>query len=460
MKPNILFIMTDQQRYDTIGDSCVFKYPNMEQLKKESLSFSNFYVSATACVPSRACFLMGRNAWDLHIYGNSRFLQDQSQTGPLEKSWMQILRERGYACVSVGKTHEIHAGSFHIPVPLGKSFGERDGWDHFHVERSPEPEETFFDICTARRTCDALDRFAGGNRQADGTSEREPFALFAGFHAPHEPYVLPEKYLSFCGPGDVTLPKNRSLDEYHTKSAAYRRRIDHFRKLFGDFIVTDDVIRRGIAGYHCSLKMVDDCIGMVMEKMRSTGLLDNTLVIFTSDHGEMRGEHYLFNKNATAYEAETHIPFFIRFPDGRKAGETVSRLSCAIDFLPTLMDILKIDPDLPLPGYSLLPAINEGREVRDHVLIWHSQSSLTLYTEKAKLVYCPEDQDGELYNLADDPGEMNNLWNEKGGEALRKELILRMLHSRLWNDKRSSAFTRRERRLHAEVLASMEPEVV
>ena len=109
-KPNILFLMTDQQRYDTTEENCPFFYPHMRRLKNESASFSNFYISASACVPSRACFLMGRNAWDMHIYGNSRFIMDGSQTGPLERSWMQVLRDEGYASVSVGKTHMIHAG--------------------------------------------------------------------------------------------------------------------------------------------------------------------------------------------------------------------------------------------------------------------------------------------------------------------------------------------------------------
>lgn len=138
---------------------------------------------------------MGRNAWDMHIYGNSRFIMDGSQTGPLERSWMQVLRDEGYASVSVGKTHMIHAGSYHIPVPLSKTFGKRDGWDHFHVEKSPEPESTYYDIHVASRACDALERLQG-----DG-----PFALFVGFHAPHEPYVLPEnigtivaRTTSFC----------------------------------------------------------------------------------------------------------------------------------------------------------------------------------------------------------------------------------------------------------------------
>lgn len=395
-------------------------------------------------------FLMGRNAWDMHIYGNSRFIMDGSQTGPLERSWMQVLRDEGYASVSVGKTHMIHAGSYHIPVPLSKTFGKRDGWDHFHVEKSPEPESTYYDIHVASRACYALERLQG-----DG-----PFALFVGFHAPHEPYVLPEKYWNYCRPDDVVLPVNRSKDEFRTKSESYRRRINHFQSMFGDGIYNDEDIRTGIAGYYSALKMVDDCIGTIYEKMEELNLLENTIVVFTSDHGEMLGEHYLFNKNATSYEGEIHIPFMIRFPDGWNAGKEFSQRGCAIDFFPTLMDLLGLDPDLPLPGVSLLPCMKDGKEVRQDRLIWHARGSLTLLSPHAKLMYCPEDQDGELYDLVKDPQEMHNLWNQPEGKALQDEMIQRMLHQRLWNDMRASRFTAREQLLHREIKASMEPEVV
>lgn len=448
MKPNILFLMTDQQRYDTINNAPI-TLPNLQHLCEESVSFSNFYASAMPCVPSRACFLMGRNAWDLKICGNDRFFINSSE-GSSYKSWMQILREQGYASVSVGKTHMVHAGSFHIPVPLDNSFADEDGWDHFHPKESPQSDETYYDMHIARRACDALDRL----------SDRGPFAMFVGFHAPHEPYVLPKKYLDFCKPEDVVLPKNRSRLEYSEKSESYRERIQHFRRMFGSCIDDDDAIRKGIAGYYCALKMVDDCIGKILLHLKTLGLEDQTLVVFTSDHGEMLGEHYLFNKNATAYEGEIHIPFMMRFPDKRYAGRKVTQLGCGIDFFPTLMDLLDIHSDLSLPGYSLVPAIEQAQEVRDELLIWHSESSLTLLRKEAKMTYCPENNDGELYDLIADPQEMNNLWGQPEGECLRNDMILRMLHRRLVDDKNASRMTREEWRLHDEIYASKEPEVV
>ncbi len=450
MKPNILFIMTDQQRYDTV-DSPAVALPNMQRLKKESVHFSNFYASAMPCVPSRACFLTGRNAWDLKICGNDRFLTDDMiPNGSPVKSWMQILREQGYASVSVGKTHMIHGGSYHIPVPLDRSFGDEDGWDHFHPKASPQPEDTFYDLHVARRACDALERL----------SDRGPFAMFVGFHAPHEPYVLPEKYLDFCRPEDVVLPENRSLKEYREKSESYRKRVDHFRRMFGDCIDDDEAIRRGIAGYYCALKMIDDCLGQLLDCLCRLGIDRETFVVFTSDHGELLGEHYLFNKNATAYDGEIHIPFLLRYPDRSFGGKTVAGLGGGIDFLPTLMDLLGLRSDLPMPGCSLVPAIQSGKQVRAELLIWHLESSLTLLCEEAKLTYCPESGDGELYDLIQDPEEMHNLWNQDEAKGLKEKMLLRMLHRRLLEDKKASRMTSMEWRLHDEVYASKEPEVV
>lgn len=114
---------------------------------------------------------------------------------------------------------------------MGKSFGDQDGWNHFEPTATPEQDENYYDIQIARRACDAIDRL----------SDTDPFALFIGFHAPHEPYVMPEKYLNFCKPEDVQLPENRHEDEYVTKSESYRRRYDLFRDKYDLIGIKPDV---------------------------------------------------------------------------------------------------------------------------------------------------------------------------------------------------------------------------
>jgi len=442
---NVIFIMTDQQRADSIGPNrhpCA-DYPNMEQLRSESVSFDNFYTAASPCVPSRHTFLTGRQPWKLGVSGNSKFSTDS------EATWMQALRDHGYRSVSVGKTHMIHAGSFHIQIPPGDSFGDNADWNHFEPAPTQEQDDYFFDIQTTRRACAALERL--------NDNDTDPFAMFIGFHAPHEPYVIPEKYLDFCKPEDVPLPTNRLESEYESKSEAYRQRTDLFKGKFGE--MTDDMVRKGVAGHHCSLKMVDDCLGTIMGKLREQNLLDDTLVIYASDHGELLGEHGLFNKAATSYESEIRIPFMIRFPDGNKAGESIESLTSSLDFAPTLFELLGISPDVTLPGYSLVPSIEKGEPVREYVTLFSTGGAMGIRTKEHKLWYHPHFKDGEMYNLIEDPKELINLYRDNDALELRRVMFELMLHARMVDDERDNIPTRRERLLREEVRASYEPQV-
>jgi len=447
---NVVFIMADQQRADSFGPGrhpCA-DFPNMERLSRESVTFPRFYTAAMACVPSRYSFLTGRHPW-AESMGNGRFFTGE------ETTWMSVLRDRGYRCVSVGKTHMVHAGSYHIPVPLGASFGQQGGWDHFHPAPSPEPEETYFDVHAATRAADAL--------RSLGTSR--PFALFLGFHAPHEPYVMPQRYLDFCRPENVPLPEARCEGEYRSKSEGYRDRVELFRRKFGEEVVPDgsetirdEAIRAGIAGHHCLLKMVDDCLGRVLEELDTLGLRDNTLVVYTADHGDVLGEHGLFNKAATFYEGEVHIPMTIRFPDGAHAGTRVEHLASSIDWVPTLFDVLGIDGDMALPGLSLVPAIQRDEPVRE----WVSSATpngMMLRTDTHKFWYDAACDDGELYDLAADPMELSNLYSDPESRGLRTGFFEQMLRIRMREDRKQVALTEREQRLHQEIRASYEPEI-
>lgn len=435
--------MSDQQRADSIGPGrhpCA-DYPNMEQLRGESVSFDNFCASAIPCVPSREVMLTGRQEWMSRGNGNAKF-----NTGD-DRTWMSVLRDHGYGCVSVGKTHMIHAGSTHIQVPLKNSFGDQGGWDHFHPAASPEPEESYFDIHTATRAREALRSLAG---------DEAPFALFVGFHAPHEPYIMPERYLDFVDPKDAPLPAVRADHEHDQKSKGYRNRVEHFKRLFGG--IDDQKTRLGVAGHHCLLKMVDDCLGAVREEIESLDLLEETLFVYCSDHGDLLGEHWLFNKAATFYESEIRIPMMIRFPNGAHAGSTVSGLASGIDVFPTLLDGLGIGADVSLPGMSLLPAILDGAATREYVTCTNT-GGMMIRTDSKKLWYSVVNDDGEMYDLEADPQELNNLYNNPEASAMRHELFEQLLRSRMNDDLAYSRPTERDKLIHREMRTLHEPEI-
>lgn len=451
-RPNILFIMADQQRADSFGPDrhpCA-DFPVLENLAKESVVFSRCYTAAMACVASRHAFLTGHYPWQDRVAGNARFMTGDQTT------WMSVLRDQGYRSVSVGKTHMVHAGSTHIQVPIMDSYndkgiwGEGGDWNHFEVQVSREPQDTYFEFFAVRRACEAIDRLTA--------SSDNPFAMFLGFHAPHEPYVLPEKYARWIDPADVPLPLARAEGELDQKSTHLRERRAHLERILGRSI-TDDDVRAGIAGHLGAVKMVDDCVGLMLNHLRQRNLLDNTMVVFCSDHGEMLGEHHIFNKAATFYEGEIRLPMIMRFPDRRHAGTTYTRLMSSLDWAPTLFDYLDIEADFGLPGRSLMPLLENDEPGRDHVLC-ATGNGLMIRDERWKLWLYADSDDGEMYDLNADPLELNNLYSNPDHAAVRAALTDRLLRLRMQADMTEARISGAERLLMEEACATLEPQII
>ncbi len=442
--PNVVVIMSDQQRADGYGPGrhpCA-DYPAMEELCRQSVNFSRFYTAASPCVPSRNVFLTGRNEWISGVHGNSKFLVGD------ETTWMSILRDHGYHCVSVGKTHMVHAGSFHLQVPVGLSFAdETQSFNHFRIVASPEPEESYYDLQVAARAREAIKLL----------KSKQPFALFVGFHGPHQPYIMPEKYIDFVKPEDVPLPETWKIDSA-AKSKAFNRKRERLLRVYGGEL-DEKALRIGIAGYHCLLKLIDDGLSMVMDELDSQSLLDESLIVYCSDHGDLLGEHGLFNKAASFYEGEVRIPFTVRLPGGRLGGRQVARLASSLDFVPTLFDVIGLQPDISLPGRSLMPAIERNESVRDSVLC-SVGPGLMIRTERHKLWYSSLDEDGEMYDLQLDPLEARNIYRDAGAETERTRLFMKMLRKRMTEDLENNEPTERAMRLKGAMSTTLEPESI
>jgi arylsulfatase len=441
-KPNVIMIMTDQQRADMVGPDrhpCA-NFQALERLRDESVSFEQFYTAAVPCIPSRHVFLTGRDEWTLGVDVNRKFSE------PDEATWMSILREDGYKTLSVGKTHEIHAGSHHVQVPVGNSFnpGEIEpGFNHYEIAATKESDESYFDLQTANRACSLLGEL----------KPRGPFAMFIGFHSPHEPYVMPQKYIDAVA--DVEIPVPVVLPhEYETKCQSFKNRYDFLNQRFGP--IDDEKTRTGIRGYMGLMTMIDECVGRVLDRIESLGLLNDTIIIFTSDHGDVLGEHGIFNKTATFYEGEVRIPFFVRLPGG--GHKSITGLGSNIDFVPTLFDLLELTPDISLPGHSLKPMISGAASPRDHVLC-SIGPAMMIRTESSKLWLDSRFNDGELYDLNTDPKEQHNLFNNPAHAETRGKLTERLLLERIRSDVRNNKATEREWNLSLEVAVTGEPEV-
>lgn len=436
---NVVFIMSDQQRADTLGSQRhpAAKAPSLDQLAEESIAFDNFFTVGLPCVPSRASFLTGLYAWQHGTVSNSKFLP------PGISTWQTVLREAGYACVSVGKTHHIYAGSHWIQVAVGASWDpETPPFSHTQVEPTPVAEEEYFDFQVTARALEALAQLA---------KAKQPFSLFVGLHAPHEPYILPARFIAEFAPEKMPLPPSIP-DELSTKTSHQRQRQE---KQFAD--LDEESIRRGIAGYFAHVLMVDECVGRLVVALEESGCADNTLLIFTSDHGELLGEHTLFNKAASFYDAEMRVPLLLRLPDRGQAGKRTGAFAASIDLAPTLFDLLGLTPDLPLPARSLAPAIFENKPIRDGILA-SSGVGLMWRDRTHKLCLYPATGEGELYDLDSDPHELRNLFDTPENMELQERLMRKLIFEQYLADADRNRVSEREKILAREFRAGLPPE--
>jgi choline-sulfatase len=329
---------------------------------------------------------------------------------------------------------------------VGDSFNPGEvtpGFNHYEIAETRERDRSYFDLQTANRACGLLGELA----------PRGPFALFVGFHSPHEPYVMPKKYLDTVADIDIQLPEVLP-DEYETKCQSFKNRVDFLEERFGP--IDEEKTKTGIRGYLGLMTMIDECVSKVLNTIDSLGLLKDTIIIFTSDHGDVLGEHGIFNKTATFYEGEVRIPFFIRVPGGEH--RSVTGFGSNIDFVPTLFDLLEMEPDLSLPGHSLKSMLEGYPSPRDHVLS-SIGPAMMIRTDRWKLWLDSRFDDGELYDLGTDSKEQRNLFKNPAYADTRRELTERLALERIRSDVRNNKATERDWNISLEVAVTGEPEV-
>jgi len=345
-KPNILFIMTDQQRWNTVGNAKPekLKTPSLDQLVADGCNFVNAFCQGPICIPSRASFLTGKYVHQHRLFHNNGRLPDY------ETTWGDVLKENGYDTVSIGRTHTIHKGFSHISVPLEDSYLDfiekhyasgcrKFLYNHDDPVVYPGDKEDFIEFRRTRAACDAL----------RSLKERgNPFAMFLGYCAPHNPYVIPAPYAEMYA--NVEFPTPKLFDEDLVRPDFS----DDNRKIF-EMTRSMDMTRM-TRWYYGMVSMIDDCLGRLFETLDSLELADDTIVIFTSDHGEMLGDHGRLAKGCI-YEESVKIPFIMRNPEFFPAGKTVPALIESVDLFPTILDYVGLE--IPNQAYRL-----RGKSIR------------------------------------------------------------------------------------------------
>jgi len=432
-RPHILLLFTDQQRYDTIAAAGYpfMQTPHLDRLCREGCRFTHAYSPNPVCVPARHNLLTGLPA-SVHGYAHNWRHPLDWRIPTLPK----ILSDHGYDTRAIGKMHfrpvRAHHG-FHRMELMEETFDRREdddyalylaarGYGHIqnlhgvrnHLymlpQRSPLPEELHGSTWVADRCIEFL-RSNRGQR---------PFFLFASWIHPHPPFAVSDSVADLYRETPLPLPITAETPLTPRTAAAN----------LASILPRDNTacLRRIRELYFAAITQVDRNIGRVLAELESLGELDNTLIFFTSDHGEMLGDHGACDK-AQPYDSAARIPFLLRFPSKLAPGSVDERFIDLNDILPTVLDAVGIGypGERALPGSSLL-RMDSGRD-RTLQYVEHDFGErrwISLRDKRHKYVYHYGGGITQLFDLEHDPGERVNLLHD-GGNAEARD-IQRRLH--------------------------------
>lgn len=459
-RKHIFLIITDQQRYDTIA-ALGFPHmhtPNMDRLVREGTSFDNCFITAPSCVPSRASLFNGYYPHATGILRNGLHWQ---------RTWVGSLAAAGYHCVNVGKMHTIPydaKAGFHERFVMenkdryyeGRWFA--DEWDKALVARGQikPSRERYRALPDYRERLGAYewtlpaeshaDFFVGDQASWWLQTRPKPEALFMqiGFLGPHPPYDPVARYAErYLAHPDLPVPDPApaDLDDLPAFLKAKREhdsRVDHDAVLW-QLQPTTAQLRRLRAYYLANVSMIDEALGKLLKVLDARGYLDESLIIFTSDHGDNLGDHGLSQK-WSMYDTVTRVPALVWAPGEVPAGRREPGLCQLFDLGATVLDWAGVDLPPACQAQSLLPALR-GEPWSGRDMVFAEQAGDVALTgaslfsmardHRYKAMHILGSDEGQLFDLQKDPQEMHNLWHHPAHLGQRQRLLQALLDWRM-----------------------------
>lgn len=427
--PNVVVIMTDHQRADSIGMFQDNKEvtPRLNEFSKQASVFTRAYNACPLCVPARTAISTGKYPTKNGVVFNDV----KGIRAKDNKTIHQYLNEFGYEVGHVGIQHVRVNPGLSERADFSKWIEEEDYKKYaadlgLNIKRAPEEsteveelqdgvrvkkrysntvssiwkyeEEQFKDNYFCRESIDFIKQ-----------KHEKPFALFVNFWAPHPPLVVPEPYASKFNPNNIELPKN--IGEY-AQNMPDNRKMSVPAQLAKD--VSMEEWKKVWAAHLGLVNMVDSYIGRILDEIKNCGYDDNTIILFTTDHGDHLGQHSMYQK-MEMYEQAVNIPFMIKGPNIQK--NTINEPISHLDIVPTILDLVGMKLPNDLDGISLKNTLQEGKIESGRCVYGQYSGNPTIgdirrmvVNKKYKYVYDPDDIP-ELYDLEEDPLEMNNIYN-------------------------------------------------
>jgi arylsulfatase A-like enzyme len=487
-RPNILLITSDQQHWNTLGvTNPEIKTPNLDRLAENGTLYARAYTVNPTCTPTRASIITGtypsqHGAWSLGtklpeseptvgdafqaagyrtaLVGKAHFQQlISTEEYPSLESY-PIMQDLdfwrgfhgpfyGFDHVELARNHadEAHVGQHYaiwmeekgcsnwrdyFRPPTGNAEGQRWTW--------PIPEEYHYNAWIAERSNALIESY----RESD-----ESFFLWASFFDPHPPYLVPEPWDKMYRPDEITVPSGEEgehalnpphfqlTQEPEPDFSAYAEEDGHACHGFQSHLRKPQELAQDMAIYYGMVSCMDKYIGQILDKVEELGLAENTLVVFTSDHGHFFGQHGLVAKGAFHYEDLIRVPFIVSYPGAVPGQRHSSALLSLVDLAPTFLSFADIEVPRRMTGVDQSDVWRgDVHSRRDHVIVENHHQPTTVHAktyvgERYKItVYYNRDY-GELFDLETDPGELHNRWDDPDYAHIRSELLLKFLHAEM-----------------------------
>ena len=445
-QPNILFVLSDQHnaRCMSCAGEPLLQTPHMDRLAREGIRFARAYANSAHCGPSRISYLTGIYEHWHRRHGNID--EPPDHLNPITAT----LRQAGYETALIGKGHigvhwprrEFDTTCFSTNTdalpddPLTCDYfrslveaGVADDHDNTTTWKqhpdcavtSPLPLEHSMEVWCGDEAVKYL-------RERD---KGKPFFAYVCFERPHDPLTVPEPYDRLYDPDEVTVPAN-AQDPFEGKSERQQQSIRG--ELWYPYRPRDEAhLKKCIAYYYALVTLIDEQIGRMLAELEAQGILEDTIVIYASDHGDFAGEHGLIWKNLGFYECVHKVPLIIRYPSGLPSGEEFDKFVESVDLYPTLTELLGLETPNTVQGRSLVPAIlgkeewNKRAVLCEHVKDYHHMS---MRTEDFRITFDLTGDESEIYDHRTDPGEIYNRWHDPDYREIREALLMDLIRYR------------------------------
>ncbi len=447
-RPNILWICTDQQRWDTIGalGNNYIHTPNIDRIVKEGVAFDHAFCTSPICTPSRAGFLTGMYPCAVKACKNGA--DSWAEQAPLVT---KLFKDIGYVCGLAGKLHLASA------MKNGREARPKDdGYSVFHYSHSPHQggKKNDYLVWLEKRgySYKALQELDGQAHarlhQTTWCTDRaidfirahkaQPWLLSLNIYDPHPPFNAPASYVSRYDTSSLPGPTFRDSDieeKGRFNAIMCQQRPRHY---------SEADAKQHQADYWAQIDLIDENVGRLLSALEETGQDENTVIIFTSDHGDMCGDHGMRAKGCRFYEGLIRVPLIFRFPRRFKKGLVSKALVELTDIAPTLLDIVGERIPSHMQGRSLLPILKGEASPDTHREFVRCEFYDTLDAEElppafatmirtrdSKLVVYHGHPLGELFDLSEDPEEYDNLWDRPDYEEERLILLKRCFDAKI-----------------------------